>query len=201
MGTGEKAKDFKGSFKRLAGRLRPDALKLSIIGLLALLSVALTVAAPKVLARATNLIFEGFISGNLPAGTTKEQVVAGLRAQGQDQLASMLSSMNLTPGKGVDMGAVGRVLAHRRSAVSARLPVRLAAELHHGRGRSAGRLPSAAGRRPEAQPPPPPLLRQPRPRGHPEPRDERHRQHPADVAADAHADRHRHPHSWWESWP
>ena len=110
MGTGEKAKDFKGSFKRLAGRLRPDALKLSIIGLLALLSVALTVAAPKVLARATNLIFEGFISGNLPSGTTKEQVVAGLRAQGQDQLASMLSSMNLTPGKGVDMGAVGRVL-------------------------------------------------------------------------------------------
>ncbi len=110
LGSGEKAKDFKGSFKRLAGRLRPDALKLSIIGSLALLSVALTVVAPKVLARATNLIFEGFISGNLPAGTTKEQVVAGLRAQGQDQLASMLSRMDLTPGKGVDMGAVGRVL-------------------------------------------------------------------------------------------
>lgn len=109
-GTGEKAKDFKGSFKRLAGRLRPDLLKISIVGVLAVLSVGLNVAAPKVLARASNLIFEGVISVNLPAGATKDQVVAGLRERGQDQLASMLSSMDLTPGTGVDMGAVGRVL-------------------------------------------------------------------------------------------
>ena len=109
-GSGEKAKDFKGSFKRLAARLRPDSLKIGIVGALAVLSVALTVASPKILARATNLIFAGVISGKLPAGTTKEQVLAGLRAQGQDQLASMLSNMDLTPGKGVDMGAVGRVL-------------------------------------------------------------------------------------------
>ncbi|HEY6013756.1 MAG TPA: ABC transporter ATP-binding protein, partial [Candidatus Limnocylindrales bacterium] len=36
--------------------------------------------------------------------------VAGLRAQGQNQLADMLSSMHLTPGQGVDFGDLGQVL-------------------------------------------------------------------------------------------
>ncbi len=110
MGSGVKAKDFKGSFKRLAGQLRPDALKIYVVVALAIVSVVLTVAGPKILARATDLIFEGFISSQLPPGATKEQVIARLQAQGQEQLASMLSSMDLTPGLGVDMGAVGRVL-------------------------------------------------------------------------------------------
>jgi len=109
-GSGVKAKDFKGSFKRLAGQLRPDALKIGLIVAFAVVSVALTVAAPKILARATNLIFEGFISSRLPPGVTKEQAIAGLQAQGQEQLASMLSNMDLNPGGGVDMAAVGRVL-------------------------------------------------------------------------------------------
>ncbi|MGH2512708.1 MAG: ABC transporter ATP-binding protein, partial [Candidatus Limnocylindrales bacterium] len=39
------------------------------------------------------------------------QVVAGLRAQGQGQLADMLSSLQLTPGIGVDFGALAGILA------------------------------------------------------------------------------------------
>ena len=46
-------------------------------------SVALSVAGPKVLGHATDLIFAGVIGRQLPAGASKEQVVAGLRAQGQ----------------------------------------------------------------------------------------------------------------------
>jgi ATP-binding cassette, subfamily B, multidrug efflux pump len=110
IGTGEKAKDFKGSFKRLVARLRAEYRIIAVVIILAVISVAFTIAAPKILAQATDLIFEGAISAQLPAGVTQEQVIAGLEAQGQDQLARMLSNMDLTPGQGVDFAAVGRVL-------------------------------------------------------------------------------------------
>jgi ATP-binding cassette subfamily B protein len=111
IGTGEKAKDFMGSFKRLVGRLRPERRLIAIIILLAVISVTCTIAAPKVLARATNLIFSGVVSKQLPAGVTQEQAVAGLRAAGQENLANMLEGMtDIVPGQGVDFAAVGRVL-------------------------------------------------------------------------------------------
>ncbi|MBC7293382.1 MAG: ABC transporter ATP-binding protein, partial [Thermoleophilia bacterium] len=106
----QKSKNFRQSFKRLLGRLRPERLKLSLVMFFAVVSVALSVVGPKILARATNLIFEGFISQRIPAGTTKEQVIAMLKAQGETHLASMLSSMNINPGHGVDMAALGRVV-------------------------------------------------------------------------------------------
>ena len=62
------------------------------------------VLGPKILGNATNDIFEGVIGKQLPAGVTKDQVVAGLRASGQDQLADMVAAMNLTPGAGIDFG-------------------------------------------------------------------------------------------------
>ncbi len=110
VGSGEKAKDFKGSLKRLAVRLRPERWMITVVVMLAVFSVAASVAGPKILARATNLIFEGAISRNIPAGATKEQVIAGLQASGQDNLAGMLAGMNLNPGQGVDFAAVGKVL-------------------------------------------------------------------------------------------
>jgi len=111
IGTGEKAKDFKGSFRRLVARLRPERAALALIFALTVISVACSIAAPKILARATNLIFEGAISKHLPAGVTKEQVVAQLEATGQSKLASMLESMNLHPGRGVDFSALLKVIA------------------------------------------------------------------------------------------
>jgi ATP-binding cassette, subfamily B, multidrug efflux pump len=111
IGTGEKAKDFKGSFKRLVGRLRPERRKIVLIILLAVISVTCTIAAPKILARATNLIFSGVVSKQLPAGVTQEQAVQALKAQGQTNQANMLAGMsNINPGHGVDFAAVGRVL-------------------------------------------------------------------------------------------
>ena len=41
---------------------------------------------------------------------TQEQVVAGLRAKGQDTQADMLASMTITPGEGVDFAALERIL-------------------------------------------------------------------------------------------
>ncbi len=106
----EKPKDFRASFRRLIGRLRPEAPLIAIVIVLAVISVSFAVIGPKILGNATNDIFEGLVSKNLPAGVTQEQAIAALRAQGQNQLADMLSSMNLTPGQGVDFRALGQVL-------------------------------------------------------------------------------------------
>ena len=97
MGMGlppAKARDFRGSLRRLFGRLRPEAplhrarrrprrrqrRRSPILG-------------PKILGDAVNLIFGGVDQRRVcrPASRS-EQVVAGLRAQGQDQLADMLAS-------------------------------------------------------------------------------------------------------------
>jgi ATP-binding cassette subfamily B multidrug efflux pump len=113
MGMGmppAKPKDFRGSFRRLFGTLRPEALLIGGVLLLAIVSVTLTVVGPKILGNAVNTIFEGAISKNIPAGVSQEQVIAQLRAQGQNQLADMMSTMHLTPGHGIDFGALGGVV-------------------------------------------------------------------------------------------
>jgi ATP-binding cassette subfamily B multidrug efflux pump len=106
----EKARDFGTSFRRLLGWLRPEGAKLALVLVLGVTSVAFTIVGPRILGHATNLLFEGVVGGQLPAGTTQEQVILGLREQGQDQLADMLSGMQLTPGVGVDFGAIGITL-------------------------------------------------------------------------------------------
>ncbi|MGN6274151.1 MAG: ABC transporter ATP-binding protein [Protaetiibacter sp.] len=106
----EKAMAFGPSAKRLIGRLRPERMGVIFVILLGTIGVILAVIGPKVLGQATNLIFEGVISAKLPPGTTKEQVIAGLQAQGQNTLADMLRSMDLRPGEGIDFSALAIVL-------------------------------------------------------------------------------------------
>jgi ATP-binding cassette subfamily B multidrug efflux pump len=113
MGMGlppAKAKDFRGSLRRLIGHLGPERpLILLVIGL-AVISVALAIIGPKILGNAVNTIFEGALSQRLPAGATQAQVVAEARAQGNNQLADMLATLHLTPGSGIDFGALAAVL-------------------------------------------------------------------------------------------
>ncbi|MBZ4665013.1 MAG: transporter related protein [Mahella sp.] len=110
MMPAEKAKDFKGTLKRLINYLKPQAVKILLVIIFTIVSVAFTISAPKILGQATNELFSGVISKQLPAGMTKDQVIAGLEAQGQDQLAEMISGMELTPGEGVDFDAILRIL-------------------------------------------------------------------------------------------
>lgn len=105
-----KAQDFGKTFRRLLGLLRPHAFALAFVSLLGALSVVLTVIAPKVLGEATNIIFEGFISAQLPPGSTQSEAVAALRAAGQPDLANMVSAMEITPGEGVDFVRLSQVL-------------------------------------------------------------------------------------------
>ncbi|HET6651878.1 MAG TPA: ABC transporter ATP-binding protein [Nocardioides sp.] len=108
--VGQKSLDFGPSARRLLGRLAPERAKVVAVLLLAVASVALSVAGPRILGVATDLIFEGLFGRNLPAGTSKAEAVDDLRAQGENRLADMLQGMDVVPGRGVDFDAVGRVL-------------------------------------------------------------------------------------------
>ena len=116
MGMGmppAKPKDFRGSFRRLFGSLRPERPLIIGVIVLAVVSVTLTVVGPKILGNAVNTIFEGATSlrlGQQFPGATQEQLIVGLRQAGQNQLANMLSTMHLTPGQGIDFGALGGVV-------------------------------------------------------------------------------------------
>jgi len=77
---------------------------------LGILSVALSVAGPKILGEGTNIIFAGFISLQVPAGVTKQQVIDQLVAAGNQQQADMLSAMDFTPGAGIDFAHLGAVI-------------------------------------------------------------------------------------------
>ena len=103
-----KADNFGKSFGRMIGLLKPSALWFVFVSILGAIGVVLTVAAPKVLGEATNIIYEGFISKSLgdsgvPAGTSQEQIVEMLRAQGQDDFANMVAAFSdFQVGAGID---------------------------------------------------------------------------------------------------
>jgi ATP-binding cassette, subfamily B, multidrug efflux pump len=106
----EKSLDFWPSAKRLLRRLRPHRVKVAVVLVFAVVSVALSSIGPKILGRATDIIFAGVIGGQMPAGLTKDQVVEGLRAKGQDGYADLLSNVNFIPGQGIDFTALANVL-------------------------------------------------------------------------------------------
>jgi ATP-binding cassette subfamily B protein len=106
----EKSKDFRGSLKRLGGYLAPFKLTLAVILVLTVLSVGLTILGPLILGQATNVLFEGVISAQLPEGATQEEAVTQLQEEGEDQLAQMIGSMTLTPGEGVDFDRIAMLL-------------------------------------------------------------------------------------------
>ena len=113
--VGQKAMDFGPSAKRLVRRMAPAKVKAIMVVVLAVASVTLMSFGPKVLGHATNLIFSGLVGRMLadrgvPAGTPKSQVVQALRDRGDDRIADMVSSMDVTVGQGVDFTAVGTVL-------------------------------------------------------------------------------------------
>mgnify|MGYP003615849452 FL=1 len=110
MMPGEKPKDFSGTVKRLLAYFKPEMIRLIIVVILTITSVVFTVYAPRILGNATNELFKGIISKQLPPGVTKDQVIAMLKARGQDQFAEMISNMDLVPGAGVDFAAIGKIL-------------------------------------------------------------------------------------------
>ena len=106
----EKSLDFRGSSRRLLGTLAPHRLLVITGLLLAAVSVTLSVLGPRLLGDATNLIFAGVVSKQIPAGVSQAQMIARLRQEGHGTQADMLSAMHVVPGQGIDFGHVGQVL-------------------------------------------------------------------------------------------
>lgn len=105
----ERSMDFKGSSKRLLKRFAAEKATLYVMLVAVAFSVALSVVGPKILGKATDLVFAGVVGRGMDAGTTKEQAVEGLR-KSDSSLADMLSKVDFTPGQGMDFDAIGRVL-------------------------------------------------------------------------------------------
>jgi ATP-binding cassette subfamily B protein len=106
----QKSTDFTGTVKRLAGRLRPYALRILAVVLMTVGSVVLAILGPKLLGNATTMVFEGYISTQLPAGVPLDTIVQGLEQAGKTDQAAMLGAMDIVPGEGVDFSALARLL-------------------------------------------------------------------------------------------
>ncbi|CAM5777809.1 ABC transporter ATP-binding protein [Cellulomonas persica] len=107
---GEKSMNFRASGARFLRELRPERVRIGAIVLLGAASVVLAVIGPKLLGAATDVLFTGVVGSMLPAGVSKAEAIEGLRAQGQDRIADMLSAMDVVPGQGVDFDRLGRIL-------------------------------------------------------------------------------------------
>ena len=109
----EKPKDFRGTFRRLAGELRPERTLILFVVLVAFLSTAGQVFGPKILGNGINKLMDGIVGKQmgsfLPAGTTHAQAVEILK-QAHSPLADVVASTNAVPGVGIDFGSLMTVL-------------------------------------------------------------------------------------------
>ncbi len=105
-----KSKDFRGSLRRLLAQLRPERKLLALVVSLTSISVILGAFGPKILGRAINYVFYGYLGRHIQPGLSKAEALTRLRASGQTRLASMLANSPVIPGRGVDFSAVTRVL-------------------------------------------------------------------------------------------
>jgi ATP-binding cassette subfamily B protein len=109
--VGQKASDFGPSARRLVRRMGPEKHKAITVVSLAVLSVGLMALGPRILGRATDLIFAGILGRKIPEGVTREQAAEALRERGDVRQADLIQNMkDLVPGQGVDFTAVGHVL-------------------------------------------------------------------------------------------
>ena len=106
----EKSLNFLPSLKRLLGHLAPERMILILAVLLAVAGVVMNVLGPKILGMATDVIFTGVLGKDLPSGASKEQVVAELRAEGNDQFADMIERLDVIPGLGIDFTQLAQLL-------------------------------------------------------------------------------------------
>lgn len=149
-----KAKQFWPSAKRLVGLLAPYKFALAGVLVMNVAAVVLSVYAPRVMGRAMDVIFSGAISARMPAGVSKEDTIAGLRAAGEDRFADMAEAMELRPGEGIDFShlrelilvilalyAASSVLMWAQGAVLNRLTMRTVYQLRERVEAKLNRLP------------------------------------------------------------
>ncbi|OLM32134.1 Lipid A export ATP-binding/permease protein MsbA [Pseudonocardia sp. Ae717_Ps2] len=142
--------------RRVAGLFAAHRAAAALIVGLGLVATATNLLGPVLLGRATDLVAAGLIGRSVGPDTTKEQVVAGLRASGDETLAQVAGTVDFTPGAGVDMAALAAVLtvaavlfvgsallARRQGRVVARVVQRILLDLRERLARKISRMPLA----------------------------------------------------------
>ncbi|MGR6316972.1 ABC transporter ATP-binding protein [Micromonospora soli] len=104
------AGDFSGTTRRLLSMLAPERWLMAGSLLVCAASVTLSVLGPKVLGRATDLIFADFVAGRLPAGQTTAEAAELLRARGHRAQADAMTAAHAVPGQGVEFTRIRNVL-------------------------------------------------------------------------------------------
>ena len=110
-GPPRKAKAFWPSAIRLFKMFGAHPIGMAFVFAMILIAVIFNVWAPNVLGDAMNVIFGGVVSAQMPEGATATQVIEGLRASGEEQIADMLSGMEFVPGAGIAFGELARLIA------------------------------------------------------------------------------------------
>ncbi len=121
---GEKAKDFKGTIKRLISYLRPFWGKIALVFVFAVASTVFTIVSPRILGNVTNTVVSGYTQGRLydrvmselPAGTVIPPGTTGadLLAQAPPEVVNEIpkaqhddiAGMDLSERHGIDFGAI-----------------------------------------------------------------------------------------------
>lgn len=115
MGAGEKAKDFKGTVKKLAKYLAEFRWQMLMVAIFAVGSTMFAIASPKILGGATNQIVEDYVNmkayetitskfpngASLPAGTTGADVLK--RLPNQSEIERQIPSNQLETIKKLDL--------------------------------------------------------------------------------------------------
>ena len=115
MGAGEKAKDFKGTVKKLVNYLAEFRWQMLMVAIFAVGSTMFAIASPKILGGATNQIVEDYVSmkayetitsklpngASLPAGTTGADVLK--RLPNQSEIERQIPSNQLETIKKLDL--------------------------------------------------------------------------------------------------
>ncbi|MDR2539009.1 MAG: ABC transporter ATP-binding protein/permease [Bifidobacteriaceae bacterium] len=98
---GEQAKDFKGTLKRLLKDLLTHRWLLLLLLVFSFIGGVIGSQGPKYVGDATQVLFEGLVTKNLPEGITSAQLSQYLEANGQGALTNMVGSLDLSH-RGVD---------------------------------------------------------------------------------------------------
>jgi ATP-binding cassette subfamily B multidrug efflux pump len=114
---GAKSKNFGPSFRRLLGELRPEAPKIAVVILLAVVSVVLAVIGPRILGIAMDTVFTGYLGNQLGTqfpqsiGMTHDQLVAAANQLGNQTFIDMLNAYpDLVAGVGIDFTQLFTIL-------------------------------------------------------------------------------------------
>ena len=91
-GTGEKAKDFKGTFKKLLAYIGNYKFGILVVFLFAIASTVFNIVGPKILGKATTKIFEGIMATISNTGSVQVTV-------GSSSATTCSAGANARPGR------------------------------------------------------------------------------------------------------